>query len=176
MIKAQDDYLVLLAQSGDAEALNLLCQRYHAHLVSFAKSQCGDLDIAQEAAQEVLLNVAGKIRQLKDPRCFKSWVFRSVKWQLVSIIRHEQSHDKKELGLAAIHEQSSNEEMNESGTSVMSLVNMLPTIERDVIYLFYQAEMSINEISITLDVPEGTVKSRLNRARNQLKEQLEKQE
>jgi RNA polymerase sigma-70 factor (ECF subfamily) len=49
------------------------------------------------------------------------------------------------------------------------MVERLPEVERQAIYLFYLEEMSIKELAKVFDVPTGTVKSRLNRARTRLK-------
>jgi len=54
-------------------------------------------------------------------------------------------------------------------------INRLPSIEKQMIHLFYLEELKISEISMILGIPVGTVKSRLNRARKQLKQKFELQ-
>ncbi len=61
---------------------------------------------------------------------------------------------------------------DERTDTVMALIDTLPEIDKQAIYLFYLEEMKITEISAILQIPAGTVKSRLNRSRKKLREQV----
>ncbi len=64
-------------------------------------------------------------------------------------------------------------EQKELFKSVRRIVGELPEKLRIVTYMFYYLDMSVNDISAELDIPSGTVKSRLNRSRSQIKKELE---
>ena len=64
-------------------------------------------------------------------------------------------------------------EQKELRSAVKQLVELLPDKLRIVTYMFYYAEMSLNEIAQQLHIPIGTAKSRLNRARANIKKELE---
>lgn len=64
-------------------------------------------------------------------------------------------------------------EQKELLKSVRRIVGELPEKLRIVTYMFYYLDMSVNDISAELDIPLGTVKSRLNRSRKQIKKELE---
>ena len=68
--------------------------------------------------------------------------------------------EERELGLAALEQE----------------LSRLPTVEREALTLFYLRELSLQEIAQALDIPVGTVKSRLHRARRMLRRELTEQE
>ncbi len=64
-------------------------------------------------------------------------------------------------------------EQKELYKSVRRIVGQLPEKLRVVTYMFYYLDMSVNDISAEMDVPLGTVKSRLSRSRSQIRKELE---
>ncbi|MCF6193249.1 MAG: hypothetical protein L3J46_02815 [Kangiellaceae bacterium] len=83
MNQAEQDLLVLAAQNGNHQAFGLLARHFHGPLVKFAVKMSRDLELADDAVQESWIKIAKNIRKLKDPRAFKSWIYRLVRWHWV---------------------------------------------------------------------------------------------
>ena len=86
MQEAKEYLLVLAAQKGDEKAFTFLYKFYQHSLLRFAFKISGDTQLAQEAVQNNWLNVANKLILLRDPRAFKSWLFKSVRWRVYDLI------------------------------------------------------------------------------------------
>ncbi|MDQ7048505.1 MAG: sigma-70 family RNA polymerase sigma factor [Enterobacterales bacterium] len=178
MNQAGQDYCVLQAQNGQPRAFYLLFRHYQKPLLSFALKICDRQDIAADACQETWIKIARNIQQIKDPRAFKSWLYKTLKWKLLDLIKSESKHPTEN------HNQPNQvapiETMHHENThpTLQQAVDCLPSIEKQIIHLFYYESMSIKEIAHILKLATGTVKSRLFRAREQLKQKyltLEKQ-
>ncbi len=166
MKTSREELLVISAQAGNEVALAELYQNFYQPLVKFAYKLCGHHDWAQDAVQDVWLDAARKLRKLNDPKAFRSWMFRAVRWRCIDLAR--KAGKSQQLN----GEENIAQEMQTQDFGLLKLIDELPEVERQAIYLFYLEEMSLAEISIVLEVPQGTIKSRLNRARNHLKELL----
>jgi len=171
MIQVQQDLLVLEAQSGNNEAFECLVISFHAPLVKFAYNLSGNEALAKDAVQDVWISISKKLHQLKDPRAFKSWIYRAVRWRTLDLLKAKsnQYQTLQDVALTV--------ELDESAIERQQLLNaiaQLPKRERTVIYLHYLSELSLVEIAMVLEIPVGTVKSRLHRARNKLQLHFEK--
>jgi RNA polymerase sigma-70 factor (ECF subfamily) len=178
-IQAEEDLLVMAAQQGNQDAFRVLFQRHQQALVRFAYKLCDDQELAKEATQEAWIKSAKTVYKLKDPRAFKSWLYRLTRWRTIDLLRQIQSREKfidtdaeqDELDGVADGTHSDNEQ-DEKG-QLTQAINKLPDVEKQMIHLFYLDDMSVAEVSIVLEIPIGTVKSRLNRARQLLKQKYE---
>lgn len=168
MHQAQQELLVLAAQNGNEQAYECLITIFHPQLVKFGYSLSGDHSLANDAVQDVWLSISKKLRHLKDPRAFKSWLFRAVRWRVLDL-QKAKSYNHQNIDNVVLNIESV--ELDESeieNRQLLKLIANLPIAERSVIYLFYLAELPIAEIAAVLEIPAGTVKSRLNRARTNL--------
>ncbi|WP_251358599.1 RNA polymerase sigma factor [Kangiella sp. TOML190] len=164
MKTSREELLVISAQAGNQAALAELYQSFYKPLVKFAFKLCGHHDWAQDAVQDVWLEVAKKLRKLNDPKAFRSWIFRAVRWRCIDLARKANKLQQLEDS-----DQQAAEELKSKDSGLLKLIDKLPGLERQAIYLFYLQEFSIAEIAVVMEVPQGTIKSRLNRARKQLK-------
>lgn len=172
MHQAEIDLLVLAAQDGNAAAFGRLVRHFDAPLRRFAYSVGADAELAHDAVQEAWLTVARSLRRLDDVRAFRSWLFRAVRWKVLDRLRQPAS---RELPLDAVEAEAlldDREPVVDDGDGLRTAPRQLPAIDRQALQLFYLQEMSVAEVALALDVPAGTVKSRLNRARKQLKQHL----
>ncbi len=164
MKTSREEILVISAQAGNEAAFAELYQMMFQPLVKFAYKLCGHHDWAQDAVQDVWLDTAKKLRRLEDPKAFRSWMFRAVRWRCIDLARKanktEKLDNQNELATEATEPQDK---------GLLKLINQLSEVERQAVYLFYLEGFSLAEIAIVLEVPKGTVKSRLNRARRNLK-------
>jgi RNA polymerase sigma-70 factor (ECF subfamily) len=173
MEQAQIDLLVIDAKLGKDIAFEQLFNYFQQGLLRYAYKVSSDPQIAQEATQNSWIKVTKNLAKLKDPRAFKSWLFQLTHWQVLDLLRKQKIHDQY-IDIEEVDELSSAAPVNENSELYFQL-SQLENIDKQAIHLFYLEEMSLQEISIVLSIPIGTVKSRLNRARNTLKNKLSNQ-
>lgn len=170
MHQAQQDLLVLEAQSGNEKAFECLVVFFHPRLINFASNLSGNHALAKDAVQDVWISISKSLSKLEDPRAFKSWIFRAVRWRVLDLIK------AKSYRFQAIEDINLSVELDESeieSQQLRKMIDKLPSHDRSVIYLFYLVELPLIEISMVLEIPVGTVKSRLNRARSSLQKQFQ---
>ncbi|MRX27908.1 RNA polymerase sigma factor [Kangiella sp. HZ709] len=165
MKTSREELLVISAQAGNEEALTELYRQFYQPLLKFAYKLCGHHDWAQDAVQDVWLDAAKKLLKLNDPKAFRSWMYRAVRWRCIDIARKANKTEQMSESEVVVP----TEQLQVVDSGLLRLIQELPEVERQAIYLFYLEEFSLVEISIVLEVPQGTVKSRLNRARKNLK-------
>jgi len=176
---AEQDLLVLAAQSGNRRAFAALFKIHHRQLLRFAARFCNDHDLARDAVQDAWLGMTKALPGLRDPRAFRSWLYRRVRWRMLDALRthQRQQHalqDDHEAAVAAsgIDSTRALQEQADSSELLREALAQLSLIDRQAIELFYLQQLQINEIAVVLEIPAGTVKSRLNRARKLLRELL----
>ena len=175
MQQAEEDLLVIAAQQGNERAFDRLFKRYHKPLLRFAYKLAADRDIANDAVQDTWIKSTSSIRRLKDPRAYKSWLYRSVKWRVVDIQRQRIKRNEQQYPSEIENLEVKQNITIEDKDGLSVAINQLPPVEKQIIHLFYLDEMTLIEISLVLEIAVGTVKSRLNRARKMLKQKFENQ-
>lgn len=124
----------------------------------------------EDAISETILKAYNNYSKLRDKDKFKGWIFKILVNECYGIIRKDKKYYLYD-DLSSVDK--GYEENYDEG--LMHYINKLDTEFKDVVVLFYYERMSIKEISSILDVREGTVKSRLSRARNKLKVIMKKE-
>lgn len=167
--------LILLASRGDRHAFGELVCRYREGMVNVVYRMCGDAALAEEAAQEAFLKAWQNLMRY-DPRfAFRSWIYRiAINTALDALRRERPSVD---IDAMAIPEPSdgpeASYEVKERAARVRQAVLELPVGSRMVLVLREYEGLSYREIADALDVPLGTVMSRLSYARRHLREVLQ---
>jgi RNA polymerase sigma-70 factor (ECF subfamily) len=173
-----DEYLVASAKAGDSQSFQLLARRWQKKLVAHAWRLTGDAEAARDAAQEGWVEIVRGIGRLDDERAFPAWAYRIVSRrcakQIGAAVR------RRELAEAALAEPAA-EDGGTPGTALeherlRAAVRGLPEDQRAAVALFHFEEMSVAEVAVALDVPVGTVKTRLMHARRKLRAALEGEE
>ncbi|WP_259649667.1 RNA polymerase sigma factor [Shewanella sp. MBTL60-007] len=157
---------VLEAQAGSRDAFSALCLHFYPSAISFGVKLCGQLPIAEDATHNALIRLSKTITRLEDPAAINSWIFKLVRWQVLDIIKHESRYQA--LQPSDLQQVTAMAEDD----SLTQAIASLPKIEGQVIHLFYLEGLSAKEIGNVLEIPTGTVKSRLFRARERLKQAL----
>ena len=148
---------------------NLVDAHYGA-LFRFAMSLTRRENEARDLTQQSFLMWARKGHQLKDPSKAKSWLFTTMHRQFLQTRRRDERFPHVELTEVGIdsHVQSPNQARKvDADTLLETMQQMNPTL-RAPLALFYLESYTYNEIAECLDIPLGTVKSRISRAVNQL--------
>ncbi len=169
-----DEYLVAAARTGDRRAFALLAERWHGRLTAHAWRLTGDPEMARDAAQGAWVEIVRGLRRLADERAFPAWAYRIVSRrcakQIGAAVRRREAH------AVLVAEPPAQAEQPGAAVDAARLraeIARLPPEQRSAIALFYLEEMSVAEVAVALDVPLGTVKTRLLHARRKLRGALE---
>ena len=155
--------LVARAQLGDVEALDRLLRMVQDPVYDHVAYIMRDADAAKDVLQTVLLTVCRTLIQLQDPLLLRAWVFRIATRAAVRELRRSQRGDvmmvepKPELGI----DEGEPLVDDDLAASLRSLVEELPPACGMAVRLRYLEELSLAEVAEALDVPIGTVKSRI---------------
>ena len=172
-----DEYLVVSAQAGDRRAFADLARRWHPRLLSHAWRLTGDVELARDAVQSGWIEIARGLRRLRDPAAFPAWAYRIVSRRCARTIRGLQQDRRLARDVAAEPVADSIEPEDVAGADqtrrLHAAIRDLPSAQRAAIALFHFEDLSIAETAVALDVPAGTVKTRLMHARRTLRAVLE---
>lgn len=189
---ADDDLQYVTAcRKGDAEAFSVLVGRHSKKMLNIAYRMLGDYDEACDVTQEAFLAAFRSIKAFKAEAKFATWLCRIVincaknrLKQRQSLLRHESaSLDEVAAGqgdcaccLAASNENDPalQLERKELEAEVQKCISALDVDYRDVLVMRDIQGFSYEEIRDVLQIPDGTVKSRLSRARLAVKDCLKK--
>lgn len=179
--------LIGKAKQGDVEAFEKLIEGCQKKVFNIAFRMLGNFDDASELSQEVFLKAYKSIKNFKGDSLFNTWIYKVTTNACLDEIRKRKN--KKVVSLDEDIEIGGNEmkrqikddspgpeltaEDNELKRAVKDSINMLSEEYRTVIVLRDIQGFSYEEISGIIKCPEGTVKSRINRARQALKKILQ---
>ncbi len=169
--RVDEEYLILKAQAGSEKAFGVLYRSYNPSLLRSAFRLCRNEQISLDAVQDAWLTITRNLGGLKNPFMFRAHAFKAVRWRTIDLMR-KRDNNLMTLDIDVLDESA--EELPWATTNqIVALVERLPEVERQAIDLFYLEEMSIKELAEVFRISAGTVKSRLNRARNRLKKLIE---
>jgi RNA polymerase sigma-70 factor (ECF subfamily) len=174
-----DEWLILRCQDRDADALRELVGRYEQRIWRHALYLTGRHEAAREVAQETWLAIVRGLPRLRDPASFRTWAYRIVARRSADWIRRR-TRDRARTPhsadrIAAPAERDRACSIDDDDLAALRLaIRRLPLHHRSVLDLHYRDGLSINEIAAVLEMPPGTVKSRLHHARQTLRETLER--
>jgi len=163
--KSELEIDVSLAKKGNKDAFARLIHTYKYSMYRLAKSMVSNQEDAEDIVSESIIRAYIKIHTLKRNDIFKSWLLKIV----INESYHFLRKNSKVIPLKEedLKKQSYEDTYNDDELS--KAINTLEDNHRIVTYLFYYEDMSLNDIAKLLDIPVGTVKSRLSRAKEKLK-------
>ncbi|MGL5076028.1 MAG: sigma-70 family RNA polymerase sigma factor, partial [Waterburya sp.] len=151
---------------------------------NIAKRMISNEDLAQELVQDAMLQAYLSLNKLRDPNCFKSWLYGIV----VNVCRNYLRRRKiipfsletitRDLGTEPLSIEGNSldpqqiVEQEELYSELTKALDTLSPKNRLATLLFYQEQLSLREVADRLDISVGAVKGRLYKARHQLKKQL----
>jgi len=169
--RAKEEKLVLAALAGNERAFEALHRLYQPSLLRFSYRLCNDDTLARDAVQDAWMLTLRSMKQEFPPHTFRARVFKAVRWRTFDQIRRRGKNAVDQLFEETIVDE--NPEAWATGDQLRRLIKALPSGEGEALYLFYLEDLNVAEIAAIQDVPSGTVKSRLARARSRLKLQIE---
>lgn len=175
----RESWWVLRAQSGDREALDSLLKNLQGPLYRYILSLVREGPLAEDILQEVFLRVYRKLGWLKEPSAFRSWAYRIATREAFRHLRREralteQLADEDALKTVAAEPPSLTQFDSELIGQLPQMIEKLSPASRAVIVLYYLHEMSLDETAAVLDIPLGTVKSRLAYGLERLRREFRK--
>lgn len=155
------------AIAGDEQALVALLQQHEASLYRIAFSYLKNKHDAIEAIQEHTYRCFRSIRKVKEPAYIETWLVRV----LINICHDMKRKGQREIPSEYMEENVavSAENANAMSLVVMEAIEQLTLAQQELIYLKYFQDQKNADIADALQVPEGTIKSRLHTALNKLK-------
>jgi len=169
-----DELLVLRCQEADEAAFDELLGRWQKRLWQHAWRLVGREDAAWDVLQDALVAISGGIAKLQSPAAFRAWAYRIVTHKSQDWWRKEGRRQNAHESYGA--EQEHSQEADAPSARVVSLgeaVQRLPHKDQALLALKYGDGLGIEEIAPILDIPPGTVKSRLYHARQRLRKAIE---
>ena len=151
-----------------------LVDRHYAALYRFALSLSGTTDAASDLVQQTFYLWAEKGHQLRDGTKAKSWLFTTLYREYLSTYRRNVRHPQVDLEHAANELPTIAPEVLDEldGATVVHALTEIEEVFRAPLTLFYLEDLSYKEIADILQVPIGTVMSRLSRGKEQLRKLL----
>nr|WP_217444904.1 sigma-70 family RNA polymerase sigma factor [Brevibacillus sp. HB1.2] len=162
---------IQLAQDGSVEAFARVIQLYERTLYGVARTYVGRDEDCADVVQDTVMKAFRAIRTLREPAYFKTWMIQILinecrQWQ-----RKKKRSPTVELSPLQIEEKSI-----QASYGAIELTEAVWKLEHElriVVWLHYYEDLPIKQVALRVGVPEGTVKSRLHRARVLLAEELE---
>ncbi len=168
--------------SDDEAAFTELVNEYKKQVHALAWRKVEDFQIAEDITQEVFLKVFQELHTLRDPNLFPGWLYvitanlcytwhRKKRIPTQSLEDEEIMISDKDFYSQHVVEERTKTAVESQREVVKKLLAKLKESERTVITLHYLGEMTVEEISKFIGVSAGTIKSRLQRARNRLQKE-----
>ncbi len=181
-----DEALVRSVLAGDRDRFELLVERYQKRLVNYLYRMVRNLEEAHDLTQEVFVRVYQALDRYDSQYRFSTWLFRVAQNAAIDVIRKRRVRlvplsrrpdegseatveldlpDDKPSALATL-------EGRERDATIRTAIDALPWEYRELILLRHYGELAYEEIADVKAMPLGTVKNKLFRARQMLKQQL----
>lgn len=165
--------LVIRAQHGDADAFSVLAAGAIDRLHGIAYRILRDADGADDATQRALIAAWDHLRDLRDPDRFDAWTYRLVVRAAYKEARHERTqHDVVHWALQAGRTIDDPPDTVADRDQLEQALGTLSPEHRAVLALRYYADLSFADIAEVLQIPIGTVSSRLHHALARMREAL----
>ncbi len=164
-------------ETMEAEEASILVAEYYDPLYRFAYGLTGNAEDAADYTQQTFFLLQTKGHQVRDTRKMKSWLFATLYNQFVDRFRKKKRFPHYELN-DEIRPDSTTEHPRDKidAKAAVAALEELDERYRAPLVLFYLEHHSYQEIADVLDVPMGTVMSRLRRGKDRLREVMEEPE
>lgn len=178
-----DRDLILQLQAGSLDALGILYDRHRKMVYRTALGISSDPEAAADLLQDVFLRLHRFAGRVDPDRPLEPWLYRvtanlSYTWVKRRHRWFSPIEDLAEWLVSSKKREAPQQvaEMDEESRQVQQAIAALPLTQRIVVVLYYINDLALQEIAEILDVPEGTVKSRLHYGRKALKKHLKLQD
>lgn len=175
--QATEHILIRKARQGDGAAIESLIRAYQDPLYAFMLRMSGNPEVAADIVQEAFVRVLKHLDRFDQRFRFSTWLFTIAKRLYVNAVnKHKPVYDSDRVGTEPGVSVDPNDQasMAESRRMLRGMVDKalaeLSPQQREIVLLFHQQSWSISLIAEHLQMPEGTIKSHLHRARKRMKQ------
>ncbi len=186
-MREEDVELISRAKAGEEKAFRAILVKYQRSVYSICMRMVQDRELAADLAQDAFLKVFRMLDRYDPTYAFSSWLFKITSNLCIDHLRKRRVEtypmdapvggDEGEFARQYEAPDPTPETQlirKEQMTALKKAIETLPPHYRIIILLRHQEDLSYEQIAETLDVPLGTVKARIHRAREMLKEKLRK--
>ena len=179
--KYSDEKLILRFQEGDINAYNELVKRYKDRLLNFVLRYFNNVEQAEDVVQDTLIKLYTHASYYKNVAKFSTWIFTIAKNNALTELRKNKrkktnslwTDDGQVIDINSKEESLDTKVQNEIAIDQLNkFLDEIPENFRMAVVLRDFQELSYEEISKILEIPIGTIKSRINRGRIQLAEKM----
>ena len=179
--KFSDEKLIARFQEGDINAYNELVKRYKDRLLNFVFRYFNNVEQAEDVVQDTLIKLYTHASYYKNVAKFSTWIFTIAKNNALTELRKNKrkktdslwTDDGKFIDISSKEESLESKVQNEIAIDQLNkFLDEIPENFRIAVVLRDFQELSYEEISKILEIPIGTIKSRINRGRIQLAEKM----
>lgn len=164
------------ARAGDRAAFSSLVETYQKPVYNLAYRMLGSRTEAEDAAQETFIRAYTRLNTYDPSRKFSSWLLAIASHHCIDVLRKRRIQTlpwddlppRVELSMPRATQPEPVAVRRQDATAIQGLLDLLPPSYRTPVILRYWYDMSYSEIAETMGLNEGTVKTRLYRARNKL--------
>jgi RNA polymerase sigma-70 factor, ECF subfamily len=185
-----DEMLIKRAQSGDRSAFNALVAKHEDRAYRYAYRLTRDQEEAADVVAEAFVRVFNALNNFRAQSTFTTWLYRILTNCFLDLRKKDKGKLNLSLDASLQTEESEvarqvedphaspqdHAERGERERRIERAIQRLPEYQRAMVVMYHAEMMSYEDIAGALDMPVGTVKSRLNRARLTLREILRKDE
>ena len=176
ILKTGETELVTRAQQGDRGAFSELARQHYPGAVRIIHRMCGDVQLAEDATQEAFIRAWINLASFQPQTSFRNWLYRIAVNAALDMLRRRQERSIEDEQIVMVTDQTPGPEavviQNERIDQLHNAIQLLPEAARSVLVLREYGDLSYQEIAGVLDIPIGTVMSRLNYARTHLRKHL----
>ena len=181
--KYSDEKLILRFQEGDINAYNELVKRYKDRLLNFVLRYFNNVEQAEDVVQDTLIKLYTHASYYKNVAKFSTWIFTIAKNNALTELRKNKrkktdslwTDDGQVIDINSNEESLDSKVQNEIAIDQLNkFLDEIPENFRMAVVLRDFQELSYEEISKILEIPIGTIKSRINRGRIQLAEKMKR--
>lgn len=163
-MRADELACVARLRLGDESAMNIIVSRHRVRLIRVAANLLRDRHEAEDVAQEAFLKAFREIRKLRDDRAFSGYIYKICVRLCMDRIR-----SRKPTSEAIEQGEGGTDSRVETKILVHELLEFLPPEQKQTLVLREMEQMSYDEVADMLDIPVGTVRSRLHAAREKFR-------
>ncbi len=180
---SDEDLMSRYAKTGDDEDFSILISRYEAEIYRYLVRYTGNKSLAEDVFQDTFLQIHQKRHMYESGRAFKPWIYSIANHQAIDTLRRVGRHPTKSLSTSANDEDGesmrnslemllestadgplANLQAEERRQWVQKSIASLPDTLRETLIMAFYQDLKYREIAEILNVPLGTVKSRLHSA------------
>jgi len=185
----RDQMLIERAQAGDRSALNELVSLYEERAYKYAFRLTRNQDLASDVVADAFVRINSALKNFRGQSAFGTWLYRIV--TNCYLDRKKRDKEARNVSLDSTLQVGSGElerqweddsdgpveiaERNEREQAMQDALAQMPEYQQAMLVMYHVESLSYEDIAETLDLPIGTVKSRLNRARVALRDILSQQ-